>query len=124
MSNQPTIRQTAEAAFETGALTAFSLAGCFRCQGKTTTALVLRFATQPAAQRFAHAQADGPPAHDRRPAHRRQLPRGGAGRSAAPAAPRRLSPVASLDQPQRVPTDAGQRRPVNVLTHFLRETMP
>ena len=57
MSNQPTIRQTAEAAFETGALTAFSLAGCFRCQGKTTTALVLRFATQPAAQRFAQAQA-------------------------------------------------------------------
>ena len=57
MSNQPTIRQTAEAAFETGSLTAFSLAGCFRCQGKTTTALVLRFATQPAAQRFARAQA-------------------------------------------------------------------
>lgn len=57
MSNQPTIRQTAEAAFETGSLTAFSLAGCFRCPGKTTTALVLRFATQPAAQRFARAQA-------------------------------------------------------------------
>jgi hypothetical protein len=44
-------------AFATGSLTAFGLNAAHRSQGQLTTALVLDFATLPAARRFAQAQA-------------------------------------------------------------------